>query len=282
MLICLVTVSALVLAAAICLLTGSFATLGWLWKLPVSFLGSWILLAGLAFAYLWYQCAKVDLSVPQEQDDPKYRRMLYRYVAALVKLAGVRIHTQGLEQLPADGRFLLVCNHLSDADPVVVHHVFAKNQLAFITKRENMSMFIVGKLMHKTMCQPINRENDREALKTILRCIDLLKQDMVSVAVFPEGYTSTNGLLKPFRHGVFKIAQKAKVPIVVCTLMGTDKVFGNLKHLRPSDVQLDLVGVIQPEELAGVTAVEVGQRAYRMMAYHIGRELVERWPEENA
>ena len=135
-------------------------------------------------------------------------------------------------------------------------------------------MFLVGKLMHKIMCQLVNRENDREALKTILRCIELIKEDMVSVAVFPEGYTSMDGLLHPFRSGGFKIAQKAKVPIVVCTLQNTQKVFHNAKRLRPTDVHLHLLGVLQPEEFLGVTAVEIGNRVHAMMAEDLGPDLV--------
>ena len=135
-------------------------------------------------------------------------------------------------------------------------------------------MFLVGKLMHKIMCQLINRENDREALKTILTCVDMLNQDMASIAVFPEGYTSMDGLLHPFRSGVFKIAQRAKVPIVVCTLQNTNKVFRNILRLKSTDVHLHLVGVLTPEEIAGRTAVDVGNQVHAMMAEDLGPELV--------
>lgn len=135
-------------------------------------------------------------------------------------------------------------------------------------------MFLVGKLMHKLQCQLINRENDREALKTILKCVQILKEDKASVAVFPEGYTSVDGLLHPFRCGVFKIAQKANVPIVVCTLQNTQHVFHNAKRLRPTDVELHLLGVIPAEELKGVTAISIGKRVHDMMAADLGPENV--------
>lgn len=86
-----------------------------------------------------------------------------------------------------------MCNHLNDLDPLSLLKHFKKSQLAFISKRENDEKFIVGKLMHKILCQPINRENDREALKTIVKCIQILKEDKASIAVFPEGYTSRDG-----------------------------------------------------------------------------------------
>ena len=186
----------------------------------------------------------------------------------------MRVHTKGLEQTPKAGRFLLVCNHIDNLDPVTLLAFFKGSQLAFISKRENSTMLLVGKLMHKIMCQLINRENDREALKTILTCVRLIQEDEVSVAVFPEGYTSMDGKLHPFRSGVFKIAQKTKVPIVVCTLQNTNKVFKNIAHLKKTDVHLHLLGVLQPEQLEGMTTVDIGNKVHAMMAQDLGPDLV--------
>ena len=151
---------------------------------------------------------------------------------------------------------------------------FKRSQLAFISKQENRDMFIVGKLMHRIMCQTLDRDNDRQALKTILKCIQLIKDDEVSIGVFPEGYTSKDGKLHHFRSGVFKIAQKANVPIVVCTIQGTRELFHNMKRLKATDVQLHLVGVVPAEELKGKTAVEIGDRVHAMMAEDLGPDRV--------
>jgi 1-acyl-sn-glycerol-3-phosphate acyltransferase len=200
--------------------------------------------------------------------------MAYAIIDAVSTLAQMHVHTEGLEQTPKDGRFLLVCNHINDIDPAVLLKFFKKSQLAFISKRENRTKFVIGPVMHKIMCQPINRENDREALKTILNCVRLLKEDKVSIGVFPEGYTSLDGLLHPFRSGVFKIAQKAGVPIVVCTLQNTQYVLKNALKLKPTTVELHLVGVIGAEELKGRTAVDVGEQVHKMMADDLGPDKV--------
>ena len=249
------------------------------WLIPVSFLLVFLGLVVLAFLFLWFICAIVDPNKPQKHDSRFYRTVAWLYIDTLVRVLRVRIHTRGLEKTPQTGRFLLVCNHTSDADPVVLLHCFAKSQLAFISKRENSSMFLVGKLMPKLMCQLVNRENDREALKTILKCIQLIKDDEVSIAVFPEGYIHEDRKLHHFRHGVFKIATKTNVPIVVCTLKNTLQVFENMPKLKPTDVQLHLLDVISPEQYAGMTTVELGEKIYRMMADDLGPDLVAQ--EEN-
>lgn len=263
-----------VICVMVCALSGAFLSLAWLWLLPVSFLGAFLVLAGLAFGFLCLICALVDLDKPQTADSPLFRRVIPLYARAVTTILRMRVHTKGLENIPTDGRFFLVCNHINDLDPVTLLAFLPKSQLAFITKRENMSMFLVGKSMHKLMCQPINRENDREALKTILNCIRLIKEDQVNIAVFPEGYTSRDGLLHHFRSGVFKIAQKTKVPVVVCTIQNTNKVFHNFARLKATDIHLHLLAVIEPQEFEGITTVELGDRVHAMMAADLGPTLV--------
>ena len=254
------------LLSVILLALGCF---GIVWLVPV-FAGIFLALAAIALAFLWIVCALVDLDKPQEKDDPVYRAIMYVYIEALMNLVLVRLHTRGLENTPKEGRFLLVCNHLFIADPGILLHAFRKSQLAFLTKKENYSMPIINKFMHKILCQSIDRENDRESLKSILKCIQLIKEDKVSVAAFPEGYTSKDGKLHHFRSGVFKIAQKANVPIVVCTIQNTRQIFHNVTHLKPTDVELHLVDVIPAENLKGKTTVDIGSQVYEMMIGDLG------------
>lgn len=278
MLLVIICAISLLLAVGTCLMSGAFMGLSWLWVLPVSFVGSvlgWVI---LYFLFLCVLAALVDLKKPQENDSKLYRIMISLTARSVFPILGARIHAVGLEKVPQDGRFMLVCNHIHILDPVVLLARMPKAQLAFISKRENQTMFLVGKFMHKILCQPINRENDREALKTILKCISIIKEDKASIGVFPEGYTSMDGLLHPFRSGVFKIAQKADVPVVVCTMQNTNKVFPNFLKLKPTHVHLHVVDVIPAQELKGVTAVDVGERVHQLMANDLGPDLV--LPEE--
>lgn len=253
-------------SAAICGASGGFESLGWLWMVPVWFVVLWLAQVAAMFGVLMLALRRVDLEVPQEEDSPFFRTLARLVVPFVKTVLGLRIETSGLEKTPKDGRFLLVCNHLDDSDPVILLHCFRNSQLAFISKRENKDMFVVGKLMHKLQCQLVNRENDREALKCILKCIEILKNDRASVAVFPEGYESLDGRLLPFRAGVFKIAQKAQVPIVVCTLQETERVIANLKKFKPlPKVKLHLLEVIPAEELVGKTTVDIAQRVRGIM-----------------
>ncbi len=274
MLLTIMLVFSMLAAVGMGLLTGAFAGFAWLWILPVSFLAAFLVAAAGVFAFLCVLGKRVDMDQPQDGDDPLYRWTVDLLLESLLPLVRVHVHTQGLEQTPRQGRFLLVCNHNNNADPLVLLRHFRGSQLAFVGKQEVRDMFLAGPFLHKLQGQFLNRENDREALKTIINCIRIIREDKASVAVFPEGGIHPDMKLHHFRSGVFKIAQKANVPIVVCTLRNTDHVISNVLHYRRSDLELHLVGVIPAEELKGVHTTDIAERVYGMMARDLGPELV--------
>ena len=137
--------------------------------------------------------------------------------------------------------------------------------LAFLAKKESFSIFVVAQIMREVLCLPLDRENDREALKAILKAIQFLKEDKCSIVVFPEGGTNrTEEDLLPFRNGAFKVAQKAQVPIVICALVNSKAILKNMFR-RHTDVYLDVLAVIPPEELAGLKTVDIGDRAHGIL-----------------
>ena len=264
-----------IVGVAVCAAKGAFAGSVWLWMLPVTAIGCLLGLVLLAFLFLLFLCSRVDQEIPQEEDDPLYRKVTDLYIQSALPVLKVFVKKNGMEKMPQDGRFLLVCNHCSLFDPIGLLYCFRKFQLAFVSKKENSTMFVIGPMMHRLQCQLINRENDREALKTILKCIQILKEDKASVAVFPEGgILSEDGKLHHFRPGVFKIAQKANVPIVVCTLKNTLNVIPNLLKWKPSHVEMNVLAVIPPEEIKGVTTVDIADRCYKLMAADLGPDLI--------
>ena len=255
----------ILLSLAAALGTGSF-----LWG-PLVFVGCFLALVVLAIGFVWVCSLLVDPQKPQEEDSAFVRGLAKLYAPFVFSLLRTKIVTSGTEKIPADGRFMMVCNHIHALDPGILLRVFPDKQLAFISKMENLKLPIVGPLMGKILCQSMDRDNDRQALKVILKCISILKEDKASIGVFPEGYTSKDCRLQPFRNGAFKIAQKAQVPIVVCTLQGTREILHNFIRFRSTTVQLHLVEVIQPEELAGKSTAEIGGRVHEIMARDLGQ-----------
>ena len=235
----------------------------------------WILVAllGLCLLYVLFLTVCALLVDPQkeyEHDSPFYRRLLYGAPACCIRLLHIHIHVDGMEKLPKDGRFLLVCNHRSNFDPILTWQVMKERNLAFVSKAENFQIPIFGRIIRRCCFMAIDRENPRNALLTIEKAAKLIASDEVSIGIYPEGTRSKECVLLPFHNGVFKIAQKANVPIVVCTIQNTRQIFRNVTHLKPTDVELHLVDVIPAENLKGKTTVDIGNQVYEMMIGDLG------------
>ena len=197
-----------------------------------------------------------------------YRWLLNSSTWILIFLGRIHLHPSGLEKLPQNQRFLLVCNHKSKLDPITTWYMLKKYDLAFISKEKNFHVLFWGKIIRKCCFMSIDRDNPRKAMATINRAIDLINDDQVSVAVYPEGTRNFGEGLLPFRNGVFKIAKKANVPIVICGIKGTDKIKTNYP-LKRSDVFFEILDVLPPDVVETMHTNEIGDYASKLILRYI-------------
>ena len=182
----------------------------------------------------------------------------------VLKLLRIKVSVIGAEKLPKDTRFLLVGNHCSNFDPIITWYMFKEYQLAFVSKQENFRIPIFGRIIRKCCFLAIDRENPRNAAKTIVKATSLIQSDEVSLGIYPEGTRSKSGELLPFHNGVFKIAQKAKVPIVVLSVNGTEKIAKNLPW-HSTRIELKVLETIQTKEVITMRTAEIGEHVRNLL-----------------
>lgn len=193
-----------------------------------------------------------------------FRFLIKTGLPTLLWLAGVKVDARDIDKIP-DGRVLVVCNHQHNFDPVIIINAFPKAHLSFIGKKEIFTeMPFACRAMHLLECLYIDRENDREAAKTIIKAIKLLKEDKTSIGLFPEGYVSKTDELQPLRNGSLKVALKSQVPVVVCVLDGTKNMAKSLFRRR-STVHFRLLDVITPDMYEGMNTMELGDIIHEKM-----------------
>ena len=175
----------------------------------------------------------------------------------------VRVTLTGEEKLP-EGRWLLVSNHPSGFDIVTALWALRRQDVAFIMKPDVLRIPAVRRFACRIGCLAIDREDDRAALKTILAAADMLKNDVTSFCIYPEGTRDYGDGLLPFRNGAFKVAQKAKVPIVVMSTEGTEKIMKNFPFRR-TDVTLRILDVFPTERVTATKTTEIGREARQYM-----------------
>ena len=234
------------------------------WLVPLLFLGFFLglVIIHILFTVAWILTIRTDRPVKKR---PAFRKWINLTVPLLMKLVRVSVNASGTEKVPEDGRFLFVCNHQHDLDPVMMLSVFPDYDIGFIGKKEiYKTMPIIGKAMHGLCGLPIDRENNREAAKTVIEAVHILKEDKASIGLFPEGYTSKSCELLPLRNGSLKIACKAKVPIVVCVLNNTRSIPKRM-FIHHTEIEFRVLSVITPEEYEGMNTNELGDIIHTQM-----------------
>jgi 1-acyl-sn-glycerol-3-phosphate acyltransferase len=182
---------------------------------------------------------------------------LYNGIAVLsapVLYGLYRLRVLGRENLPAEGGFVLACNHVSSFDPwPLAMPLWPRRYLRFMAKSE-LYWFPLTFLLHNVGAFPVRRgQRDAEAIATAVQ----LARDGHVVAMFPEGTRRVKGLVKRHearpRSGAARIALEAGVPLVPAAVKGTDKLT-RLGALR--------VAYGAPIDLEDLRGTELGEAAH--------------------
>lgn len=154
--------------------------------------------------------------------------MIFRTLKFLVRIILVvvrRWEIEGAENIPGSDGVVLVANHVSYWDPVVVICAF-KRKVYFMAKAELFKIPVVGYVVGISGAFPVRRDRtDRNAIRTALR---LLEEGEV-VGVFPEGTRSHSGeMLKP-HLGAAMLALKTGAPVLPVAVSGTRGFWGKIR-----------------------------------------------------
>jgi 1-acyl-sn-glycerol-3-phosphate acyltransferase len=173
--------------------------------------------------------------------DPKKRRQnaLERaWGRALLAVTGVKVKVEGLEKITRDGSYVFVSNHLSYMDtPVVLANIPVR--FRFLAKRGLFQLPFLGWHLARAGHIRVPREDARAAVKTMTLAAQVVREEGISLLIFPEGGRSRTGEMRDFKEGAAFIAIKAGVPLVPMALKGTREIlpFGS-GIVRPGNVTM--------------------------------------------
>ena len=209
------------------------------WALPL-WLGYYVVAVLLYVIWLF---SAILLSPKTDNPTPRMR-CLYRWIEThtlswLLPQLGIRRKVTGLDKIPTDSAYLLVCNHRSAFDPITTLSAIKKGDMCFVGKPEVFKVPVLGAAMQRVGFFPIDRENPRNAVTAIKHGAELISQQNRSVCIYPEGTRCKTPEMLPFHAGSFKIAKLANCPVVVASIRYEKrKVLPGIKriHLHVVDV----------------------------------------------
>lgn len=191
-------------------------TLSFWWRLPI-FLGFYVALALLYIVILFGSF----LLLPKSDPTPQVRHRCHRWIELTLSwifvMIGFKVTVEGTDKLPTTP-YLFVSNHRSAFDPLCAEAVLVGHDIAFVCKPSVMNIPVIGKILSNLRFLGIDRENARNAVTTIKRSAELIKDVGLSVGIYPEGTRSKTDDLLPFHAGSFKIAKLANCPVAVATI----------------------------------------------------------------
>lgn len=165
--------------------------------------------------------------------------MAYRIthlIARILSFLLCRLVVTGREHIPAQGPFLVILNHLSSVDPILLYGVMPlRLRMAGLAAMAHRNDFFIGWLMDHGGAVWVRRgEIDRRALREAL---DILASGR-PLGLAPEGTRSKTGALIEGKKGTAFLALRAGVPILPCVVCGTEQVYPNLRRLRRISVPI--------------------------------------------
>ncbi|MDP9901229.1 MFS transporter [Variovorax ginsengisoli] len=157
---------------------------------------------------------------------PEY---LLRFVSWGVSSVAYRFRIRGAEHIPAEGPAVLVCNHVSFIDAVLLMAA-SPRPIRFIMDHQIFAVPVLGWLFRLAKAIPIapQKEDPTAYERAFVQAVQVLREGDL-LAIFPEGALTRDGSLQPFRGGVVKIVEMAEshgvhppvIPMALTNLWGS-------------------------------------------------------------
>lgn len=212
----------------------------------------------LAAAPVYLYCTHLVKKGEREKAQPNIEKMVHNWAKRLLWAAGATVEVTGQENIPEETA-VFVCNHQSDFDiPVVLTHVGRPR--ALMAKRSLAKIPGIHGWMNLLQCVFLDREDSKQAVRALMDSTRLVK-DGASMTIFPEGTRSKGGPVKEFKGGAFRVATRAKVPVVPVTIDGTYHLLEERGHIHPGKVR---VTIHAPIPTAGMSKQEINDLPERV------------------
>ncbi|MET0980713.1 MAG: 1-acyl-sn-glycerol-3-phosphate acyltransferase, partial [Telluria sp.] len=145
---------------------------------------------------------------------------LMRFLAWLLIHTIHRVHTVDVERIPHEGPAVLVCNHVSYVDAIVIGAA-SPRPIRFVMDHRIFRMPLLGWIFRTAKAIPIAPAKEDPFLmeRAFIDIAEALHQGDL-VCIFPEGKLTSTGEMNEFRGGIAKIVERSHVPVIPMALRG--------------------------------------------------------------
>ncbi|WP_049620801.1 MFS transporter [Frateuria defendens] len=143
-----------------------------------------------------------------------------RFITWVLVNTFYRVRVDGLRHVPEEGPAILVCNHVSFMDPLLLM-ASLRRPARFVMHYRIFNLPLLNFVFRTAKAIPIaGQQEDPAVLQQAYEAIDAALADGELVCLFPEGGLTRDGDVAPFRPGVLRILERRPVPVVPMALRG--------------------------------------------------------------
>ena len=213
---------------------------------------------------------------PDKFTNKEIYNFLHKQASNSLNLVNINLIIKGKENIPNEP-VLFICNHSSMLDSFILFASIDK-PIGCIVADEPVwkSMPIVSSWAKLTKCVYINRQDNREGIKSINEASNNILKGQ-SMAVFPEGdltwVKDPNAIISEFRSGALKIAYKSKCPIVPLVIKNSRHTYEGYQpigKINSKDVEVEFLPPIYDHiENPKLKTTILGESIRKKMIYSI-------------
>lgn len=234
-----------------------------LW-IPLGFIAGWLIWVMIIFIVFY-----PILRFTKTKSHLKHE-IIYQFCEFCNMFFRLKIKIVGRENIPTE-TFVVYANHKSMLDVSVVYQAFHKVMSA-VAKNTLDKVKIIHMFMQTAEVVPLDRKNERQGVKDLLRAIKLVS-DGYNFMIFPEGGIKTRETEKiiEIKPGAFKLATKPGASIVPVSIIGTSqcKTKSPWHKVR---VKVIIHKPIKKEEYENMTTQEIGEKVVEIINSGIENE----------
>jgi 1-acyl-sn-glycerol-3-phosphate acyltransferase len=184
---------------------------------------AWFIFGFILF-FSWFYLVAALLNKNPELYFQRLNSYFYQIFFCIVRVTAPRQRMVIDEQIADIRSSVIVCNHLSYLDPLLLIALFRQQKT--IVKSRFFGMPIFGWIITKSGYLPASSEGSFAGM--MIRQMETMKSYLDAggnLFIFPEGTRSRDGKMGKLNKGAFKIARMNRVPIYVLEISNTDKLF---------------------------------------------------------
>lgn len=233
-------------------------------------IGAFIIEVIIFFIGLFLLTFHIDKKKPVSKQSPFYRRLMIGFSNFLFSLFSISATFVSKVKPRNNKNYIVVCNHRSNLDSIIVDRYFKKRPMIFIGKQSLLKIPFVGKAIHAAGYQEIDRENVKLQLEQINHVCKLINNSKktLSLGIFPEGTRNTGEGILPFKNGAFFIAKNTKTDIVISVLEGSDNIKHNLLF-KKHHVKYTILEIFAYEKFKDMSNNEIGDYCKQVMENYL-------------